>query len=307
MCKDKNWSTKHGVVDQFSEVFMESYKLSNGMVIPAVGFGCYNAEGGDNLQMLKDAIDFGYTLFDTASIYGTESDLGNAIKEKNVDRKSLFIQSKLWFDEMGYDDAKRALERSLKRLQMDYIDIYLIHWPKARKGVSDDEWKSLQKETYKAMEEMMEEGTIKAIGLSNFLPHHLDNILSFCNVAPVVDQIEYHIGYTQEKARSYAAEKGLVVQAWSPLGRGSIFKNDDIIELAEKYGVTTSQLALRFNYQSGIISLPKAAKPERQKLNLDIFGFEISQEDMDFIACLPNTLWGGEHPDISIPTASSKF
>lgn len=286
---------------------MENYVLSNGMDIPVIGFGCYNAKGGDNLQIIKDAIDTGYTFFDTASLYETERDLGKALKEKNVKREDVFIQSKLWIDEMGYDNAWKAIERSLERLQMEYLDVYLIHWPRQNSNTTDTEWKNLQRETYKAMEEMVDKGLIKAIGLSNFLPHHLDNILSFCNIAPVVDQLEFHLGYTQERAKSYAMEKGLRVQAWSPLGRGSLFENPAFDAMATKYGVSLSQLALRFIYQSGVIPLPKATAPERQKQNLDIFSFEISQDDFNFLSCIPNTMWLGEHPDLVIPSKESNF
>lgn len=286
---------------------MENYKLSNGMEIPVIGFGCYNAKGGDNLQIVKNAIEAGYTFFDTASLYETERELGTALKEAGIKREDLFIQSKLWIDEMGYDNAKAAIERSLNRLQMDYLDVYLIHWPRQNSKSSPEEWKKLQKETYKAMEEMVDEGIIKAIGLSNFLPHHLDNIFSFCNVAPVVDQMEFHLGYTQEYARSYASEKGLIVQAWSPLGRGVLFENSAYNDLAEKYGVTLSQLALRFIYQCGVIPLPKASTVERQKQNMDIFGFEIDKDDFNYLYSLPNTMWLGEHPDIAIPTKLSNF
>lgn len=286
---------------------MEYYTLSNGMKIPAIGFGCYNAKGGDNVQIIKDAIDSGYTFFDTASLYETERDLGKAIKEKQVKRDDLFIQSKLWIDEMGYDQAKAAIERTLNRLQMDYLDVYLIHWPRQNSNTTLDEWKSLQKETYKAMEEMVEQGMIKAIGLSNFLPHHLDNILSFCHIAPVVDQLEFHLGYTQEKAKTYAEEKGLKVQAWSPLGRGALFTDNSFQHIAAKYGVSLSQLALRFIYQCGVIPLPKATAPERQRENLDIFNFEIEQDDFHYMACRPNTMWLGEHPDIAIPAKKSNF
>lgn len=286
---------------------MENYTLNNGMKIPVLGFGCYNAKGGDNLQIIKDAIDSGYRFFDTASLYETERDLGQAIKEKGIERKELFIQSKLWIDEMGYDNAKRAIERSLNRLQMDYLDVYLIHWPRQNSSTTPDEWKSLQAQTYKAMEEMVDEGIIKAIGLSNFLPHHLNNILNVCNVAPVVDQLEYHLGYTQEMAKSYAEKNGLRVQAWSPLGRGVLFEDDTFKAMSEKYKVSLSQLALRFIYQSGVIPLPKASTPDRQKENLDIFSFEISDDDFYLLSCMPNTKWLGEHPDFVIPGKLSNF
>lgn len=286
---------------------MQNYTLNNGMEIPVIGFGCYNPKGGDNVQIIKDAIESGYTFLDTASLYETERSLGQAIKESGVSRDKLFIQSKLWIDEMGYDNAKAAIERSLKRLQMDYLDVYLIHWPRQSSDSTPEEWKALQRETYRALEEMVDEGIIKAIGLSNFLPHHLDNILSFCNVKPVVDQLEFHLGYTQERARSYAAENDIRVQAWSPLGRGAMFEDELVAKMAEKYKVSVSQLALRFIYQCGVIPLPKATSPERQKQNLDIFNFEISKDDFNFLCCIPNTMWLGEHPDLKIPDKKSNF
>lgn len=286
---------------------MESYVLNNGMTEPVIGFGCYNAKGGDNVEMFKSAINNGYTLFDTASFYETERALGQAVRESGKDRTELIIQSKLWLDEMGYDSAMAAIERSLERIGTDYLDVYMIHWPRISTKSKPSEWKELQRDTYRALERMVEQGMIKAIGLSNFLPHHLDNILSICNIAPVVDQLEYHIGYVQEQAWRYASDKGIRVQAWSPLGRGSVLENDITGEMAERLGVSVSRLALRFIYQCGIIPLPKSASSERQKENLDVFNFEISDEDMKMLSCLPNTLWSGEHPDLVIPQLSSNF
>lgn len=286
---------------------MEMYTLNNGMQIPAVGFGCYNAKGGDNYQIISDAIKAGYTFFDTASLYETERDLGKAIKDANVNRGDLFIQSKLWIDEMGYDNARAAIERSIKRLQMDYLDVYLIHWPRQSSDSSIDEWKKLQLETYKALEEMVDEGIIKAIGLSNFLPHHLNNILTNTNIKPVVCQLEYHLGYTQDIAVGFAKLNDIIVQAWSPLGRGDLFTDPIYKAMADKYNVSVAQLALRFIYQNGVIPLPKATSPDRQKQNLDIFSFEISDDDFYFLSCLPQNKWLGEHPDINIPKKKSNF
>ena len=152
-----------------------------------------------------------------------------------------------------------------------------------------------------------EDGTIRAIGLSNFLPHHLENIFSFCNIAPVADQLELHLGYMQERTINYAGEHDLRLQAWSPLGRGNVLNDKRFTTMAEKYGVTVSQLALNFLYRYGIIPLPKSAGAERQRQNLDIFGFTISEEDFSFLACLPNTLWSGEHPDFAIPALKSNI
>lgn len=289
---------------------------------PAVGFGCYNAKGGDNYQMIRDAIDSGYTLFDTASLYGTERALGAAIKDSGVDRDKLIIQSKVWLDELGREGVRAAIDRSLDRLQMDYLDVYLIHWPRqypVSKNVPGHpemkyvereyevkyDWKALQVETYAAMEELVDEGKIRAIGLSNFLPHHLNNILDNCRIAPIVDQLEVHIGYTQATAVSYAQSKGLTVQAWSPLGRESIIKEPFFIDMASKYGVSVSRLSLRFLYQMGIVSLPKSASPVRQKENLDILSFEISEEDFYTLACMMPVYWQLEHPDFVIPAIKS--
>ena len=297
---------------------MKNYRLNNGMSIAAIGFGCYNAKGGDNYQILCDAIQAGYRFFDTASVYETERDLGRAIKDSGIPREEFFIQSKLWVDEMGADEAKKALERSLARLQMDYLDVYLIHWPrqtpefpgapghpevpcKERNYAQDPDWKTLEVETYRAMEEMVDEGKIRSIGLSNFLPHHLKNILDNCRIRPVVDQLEVHLGYTQATAVAYAQAQGLQVEAWSPLGRSSLLQEPFYQQMAEKYGVSVAQLGLRFLYQMNIIPLPKSGDPGRQKQNLDIFNFEISEEDFYILACMVPNCWQREHPDFLIP------
>ncbi len=302
---------------------MQQYTLNNGMNIDAIGFGCYNKTGGDNYQMFCDAIKAGYRLFDTASIYCTERDLGRAIKDSGLDRSEFFIQSKCWIDEMGYNEAKAAVERSLERLQMDYIDIFLIHWPrqlpefKAVPGhpeitVPEPEyetnanWKQLEVDTYRALEEMVDAGKIKAIGLSNFLPHHLSNILNNCRIKPVVDQLEIHLGHTQASAVSFAMEHGVRVEAWSPLGRGNILEDPFYKSMAAKYNVTVGQLGLRFLVQMGIIPLPKSITPSRQVENLNIFDFEISEEDYYILLCMAPNSWTGEHPDFLIPKRASK-
>jgi len=303
---------------------MENMILNNGMSIPVIGFGCYNAKGGDNYQMLKDAIAAGYRFFDTASVYETERDLGRAIKDSNIPREEFFIQSKLWIDEMGREGVFKAIDRSLARLQMDYLDVYLIHWPRQIPEIKGapghpevsysepeyetvSDWKSLQVETYKALEELVEAGKIRSIGLSNFLPHHLMNVMANCKIKPVVDQLEVHLGYTQATAVEYAKKQGLCVQAWSPLGRADVFNEPFFKSVADKYGVTVAQLGLRFLYQMGVISLPKSADPKRQKQNLDIFSFEISEEDYYLIACMVPTCWQKEHPDFFIPKRKSNL
>jgi len=305
-------------------IYMESFTLNNGMQIPAVGFGCYNAKGGDNYQIISDAIKAGYRFFDTASIYETERDLGRAIKDSGIARSEFFIQSKAWIDEMGEENVNDAIDRTLSRLQMDYVDIYLIHWPRQYpevKGAPGHEeviynepeydftkdYKSLDIETYKAMEKLVECGKIKAIGLSNFLPHHLINIFNNCRIKPVVDQLEVHLGYTQATAVEFAKKNDIIVEAWSPLGRADLFNEPFFSKMAEKYNVSVAQLGLRFLYQMGVIPLPKATAIERQKQNLDIFSFEITPEDYYLIACMVPTCWQKEHPDFVIPKRASNF
>ncbi len=278
----------------------DCYTLESGQKIPCMGYGTYQSQDEEVIYM---AIESGYRYFDTASLYETERALGRAVKRSGLPREDFFIVSKLWIDEMGYQEAKQALERSLKRLQTDYLDLYLIHWPRRTEG--DRDWKELDLETWRAMEEMQREGKIKGLGLSNFLPHHLDNILENCSIKPVVDQLELHPGYSQEAAVSYCKEKGVRPQAWSPLGRGKLIGNEILSEMSEKYGKSIAQLSLRFLLQKEIIPLVKASSPERMKQNQDIFDFEISREDMQILTCMPQDTWLGEHPDFHIPKKDS--
>ena len=196
---------------------------------------------------------------------------------------------------MGYEEALAAFERSAKRLNTDYIDLYLIHWPKPTADYQD--WKQLDIDTWRALEKLYKEGKVRAIGLSNFLPHHLDNILENCEIKPMVNQIEYHAGYTQEATVQYCKQHDILVQAWSPISRGRIFHDVTLVELAEKYQVSVPKLALRFCIQNGIVPLPKAASRERMRENMNLFDFEISDEDMKRINTIPQVGWSGEHPD----------
>lgn len=279
------------------------FTLSDQTEVPWIGFGTYNAKGGDNLLMIKTAIEAGYRYFDTASLYETERVLGRAVMESGRPRNEFIIASKAWHDEMGYEKTKLACSRSLERLQTEYLDLYLIHWPKGNE--SDANWKQLVIETWKAMEDLVDAGRVKAIGLSNFLPHHLDVVLQNCRIKPVVDQLEIHPGYLQEAACAYAKSNDILVQAWSPLARGNVQEGNVLQLFADKYEVSVAKLCLRFLYQKGIMPLVKASSMERMLENLDIFDFVISDEDCKLIACLPQQFWSGEHPDIAIPKVTS--
>ena len=272
-----------------------SYELNNGVSLPVFGFGTYKAAEGNSGTVIKEAIRAGYRYFDTASFYETEGHLGEAVRESGIPREQFFIASKLWKTEMGYQEAKEAFERTLSNLGTDYLDLYLIHWP--RPDLERTDWRELGQDTWRAMEALYREGKIRAIGLSNFLPQHMEPLLKKAQVLPAVDQLEFHPGYTQEAAVSYCREKGILVQAWSPLGRARVLKDPMILEMAEQYGVSAAKLCLRYVYQRGVQPLPKASSYERMLENQDYLSFEISKEDMYRISTMPQTGWSGEHPD----------
>lgn len=277
------------------------YTLNDGSSLPVIGFGTYHEEFGNNLLPIRSAIDCGYRFFDTASLYETEKHLGQAIKESGIPREEFIIETKLWIDEA--DDAKAALERSLRRLQMDYVDLYLIHWPRATEDNSDP-WKEKNLKTWAQMEELVKEGKVRRLGLSNFLPHHLKNILDHVSVKPVVDQLEIHPGYSQEAAVAFCRENDILPMAWSPLGRGrskALGENAILSELAEKYQKSIPQINLRFLLQKEILPIPKASSPEHIKANLDVFDFALTEEELWMLTCMPQTAGLGEHPDFAIP------
>lgn len=283
------------------------YVLNDGFEMPKIGFGTYNEEFKDNKEAILQAIDCGYRFFDTASLYETERSLGNAIKESGISRSEVIIETKLWIDEMGEKNAKAALERSLNRLQTDYIDIYMIHWPR-QTGAENENWKELDIETWKAMESFVKEGKVGRLGLSNFLPHHLKNILENCTILPVADQLELHPGHSQEAAVQYCKKNDILPMAWSPLGRGreNVFAGNEMLRfLADKYGKSVQQISLRFLIQKEILPIPKASTRKHMEANLDVFDFELSEDEVSMITCMPQTAWMGEHPDIHIPTRKS--
>ena len=283
------------MINRFGLNKTEHYILNNGVEIPAIAFGTYKAADGKSADVIRAAIEAGYRYFDTASFYGTETYLAQAVRESGISRDEIFIASKLWKTEIGYENVKSAFERSLDKLNTDYLDLYLIHWPLPDPEYKD--WKQLDKETWRAMEELYQAGKVRAIGLSNFLPHHIDNILEDCTVRPAVDQIEYHPGYSQEAAVQYCKERNILVQAWSQIGRQRVLEEPLVLELAGKYAVSPAQICLKFAVQRGIIPLPKSSSVERMKENLDLYSFEMEREDIWRLATMPQAGWSGEHPD----------
>lgn len=275
---------------------MREIILNDGNKIPDIGFGTYKATNGGGYEVVLDAIRAGYRLLDTAKVYENEEDVAKAVKESGIPRHEFFITSKL--DRDMLDNAKSELENTLKRLGTDYIDLYLLHWPRPNHGHPDfDDWKRLDIESWTALEEMQKEGKIKSIGVSNFLPHHLQNLLDNTNVVPAVNQLELHPGYTQASACEFCRNHGIALEAWSPIGRGRLNENVILNSLAAKYHTSIPHLCLVFLHQEGIIVLPKSTNSERMKENMILDDILLSEEDMWRIRTMPQAGWGGEHPD----------
>lgn len=270
---------------------MIQYTLSNGVSIPGIGFGCYKLPAGT--EVLLSAIQAGYRHFDTASFYETEEALGQAVRESGLPREAFFLTSKLWKTQM--EDPMAAFQASLKALGTDYLDLYLIHWP--RPGLGREDWKDLDVKAWRCLEKLYREGAVRAVGVCNFLPHHLMNLMRRCEITPMVNQIEYHPGYIQEAAVGWCRSQNIQVEAWSPIGRMRLQDEPLLLELAEAYGVTVPQVCLRFAVQNGVIPLPKSSSLERMRENLDLFRFSLSEEDLYRIRTLPQVGWSGEHPD----------
>lgn len=273
---------------------MNSVLLSNGVAMPEIGFGTAKVGQSDGVAILTDAIETGYRHIDTASFYGNEVEVGKAVAQSGLPRKEFFITTKAWRTELGYDNVLRAFEASCKRLGMDQVDLYLLHWPKPKDDYED--WKRLDRESWRAAEYIYEQGGARAIGVSNFLTHHLENLFVGANVCPMVDQIEFHPGYTQWDTVLFAQAHQIQMQAWSPLGRQRMAEDALLRELAEKYGVSTSQICIKFALQCGVVPLPKSSVSQRMAENLAM-DFTISEQDMLRIHAMPLTGWSGEHPD----------
>jgi diketogulonate reductase-like aldo/keto reductase len=265
--------------------------LENGVELPFVGYGTYKVT---EEKIILDALNAGYRHLDTARMYKNEKMIGNALKECGIHRSELFLTSKVWKGDLGYDNTLRSFEASINDLGVQYLDMFLIHWPQS---APDADWKPVLKETWKAMERLYEDCAVRAIGVSNHLPHHLLHILRDCNVRPMVNQLEFHPGYTQAATTSFCVNQGIQVEAWSPLGRTRVLEDPLVLELAEKYDKTPAQICLRFCLQNNIQPLPKSSSPERMKQNLDIFDFDIELEDIFRLMTMPETGWSGQHPE----------
>ncbi|GAB5473241.1 MAG: glyoxal/methylglyoxal reductase [Maribacter sp.] len=251
-----------------------SFTLHNGVKMPYLGLGTYQS---DNDQEVIDAVSYalqlGYRHIDTASIYGNEEGVGKGIKESAVNREEVFVVSKVWNADQGYETTLKAFEASLKRLDLEYLDLYLIHWPVDGKYT----------DTWRALERLYAEKRIRAIGISNFMQHHLEDLLTRAEVVPMVNQMEFHPYVVQQDLIDYCSAKGIQYEAWSPFMQGKVFGLDICQELSKKYKKTVAQVILRWNLQKGVVTIPKSVKKERILSNAAVFDFEISKEDIAYL------------------------
>ena len=274
----------------------DTYKLSNGVGIPCIGFGTWQTPDGDvAVRSVAAAIEAGYRHIDTAQAYGNEESVGKGIRESGIDRKDLFVTTKLWNSNHSYKLTMRTFEESMNKLGLDYLDLFLIHWPNPI--AFRDHWQDANAESWKAMEELYEAGKIRAIGVSNFRPHHIEEILKTAKVAPMVNQIRLCPGDTQDETVDWCREHGMVLEAYSPLGIGQIFEVPEMQKLAEKYHRSIAQVCIRWSLQRGYLPLPKSVTPSRIQENLKVFDFELSDEDVQLIADLKGCVGYASDPD----------
>ena len=265
-----------------------SFELHNGVQMPYFGLGVYlSKDGSEVINAVKEALNHGYRHIDTAAIYNNEEGVGKGVQESNVDRKDIFLVSKVWNTDQGYDATLKAFDASLERLGTDYLDLYLIHWPKG----------DLSKETWKALEKLYKEKRVRAIGVSNFLQHHLEDLLTSAEIVPMVNQMEFHPYLVQQDLIDFCKSKGIQYEAWSPLMQGNIFDLDIMKNLASKYNKTIAQVVLRWDLQKGVVTIPKSSKKERIIANSDLFDFELSEEDVQLLDGLDKGKRFGPDPD----------
>ncbi|PFH90587.1 aldo/keto reductase [Bacillus sp. AFS088145] len=266
----------------------ETVTLHNGVRMPRLGLGVFKvSEGEEVVESVKAAIRNGYISIDTAAIYKNEEGVGQAIKESGIAREELFVTSKVWNSDQGYETTLQAFETSLNLLGLDYLDLYLIHWP----GVDK------YKDTWKALEKLYKDGRVRAIGVSNFQIHHLQDLMSDCDIKPMVNQVEFHPHLTQKELLAFCKNEGIQMEAWSPLKQGQLLEEPVLTKIAHKYNKSVAQVILRWDLQNDVVTIPKSIKENRIIENANIFDFELTQEDMENIDALNQDSRAGSHPD----------
>lgn len=271
---EKDWYRRQ---KEGEENVMEYVTLANGVKMPILGYGVYQVTKDECEQCVLDALEAGYRSLDTAQSYFNEEEVGSAVRKSGIAREDIFVTSKVWVEHYGYEETKKSVEESLRKLQTDYLDLMLLHQP-----FSD------YYGAYRALEDLYDEGKLRAIGVSNFYPERLVDLASFTRITPMVNQIETHVLNQREEDHTWMAKYKVAHEAWAPFGegRGGLFENEVLKRIGEKYGKTTAQVMLRWNIQRGVIVLPKSTHKERMIQNIDVFDFKLSDEDMSAIAAL---------------------
>jgi 2,5-diketo-D-gluconate reductase A len=272
-----------------SDISVPSVVLSDGARIPQLGLGVYKVADDEARTVVATALELGYRHVDTASFYGNEVGVGQALRASDVPRDDVFVTTKVWNTEQGFDETLRAFDASLDRLGTDHVELYLIHWPAPTQDRYVDTWR--------ALERIAEEGRARSIGVSNFQVHHLERLLGETSVVPVIDQVEAHPWLQQHELREFCAARGIAVEAWSPLARGRVLDDAVIGRIAAKHGVEPAQAVIRWHLQQGLVVIPKTVNALRLRSNIDVFGFELDEDDLAAIAALDSGERSGSHPD----------
>jgi 2,5-diketo-D-gluconate reductase A len=263
--------------------------LNSGQKIPQLGLGVYKVTQDIADTLMIQAIEAGYRRIDTAALYDNELEVGSGLRKSGIPREELFVTTKIWNDRQGYANALEAIDESLDRLKLDYIDMLLIHWPKPAQNLYVDTWR--------AFEEVLAGGRVKGIGVSNFMPAHLDNLLANSNVVPALNQVELNPGFQQPELRAYNAAHGIATEAWSPIGRNKFAENPVMLGISGAHGKSVTQVIIRWHIQLGNLVIPKTSNPDRLVENIDVFDFELSPEEMAAIATLDTGVRYGPSPD----------
>lgn len=273
----------------------DKIKLSNGREMPCVGYGTWESPDYVAETTVQCALKLGYRHVDTAAAYGNEIGVGKGIKMSGIKREDIFLTTKHWVSERGYEKTLAAIDDSLKKLGTDYLDLYLIHWPCVEKITP--KWAEINADTWRGFEEAHKQGKILSLGVSNFEEKHIEALKKYAKITPVVNQIEFHPGYNQLNTVDYCQKNGILVQGWSPLGHGAVLQSEFMAKFAAKYNVTPAKICIRYALQHGVVPLPKSTNPTRIADNMDVFGFEISKEDMKAIDSLKKMGFSGFSPE----------
>ncbi len=263
--------------------------LNDGQQIPQLGLGVYKLETDIAEGLIHQAIEAGYRRIDTASFYGNEAEVGAGVRTSGLAREELFVTTKIWNEDQGYDRTLAAIDESLSRLDIDYIDMLLIHWPKPEQD--------LYLETWLAFEKALAAGKLRGIGVSNFQPHHLERLLAAGGTVPALNQVELHPGLQQVQVRAFNTKHGIATEAWSPLARGRFDENEQVLSIAQKHGKSPAQVIIRWHIELGNLVIPKTATASRLRENISVFDFKLDSEDLNKIASLDSGLRTGPNPD----------